>query len=129
MKFYKKYFSLRHWLAFLRRQPTHMQHMYAVTFAGLVTAMLGALILYFDYGFWHERYSRSESTRIEAKQEPAKEVVQASSPGDMMGSFFKEASERIGAIKDIRPLEGKEVYVKERASSSVMSTSSTVKTR
>jgi len=114
MKFYKKYFSLRHWLAFLRRQPSHMQHMYAVAFSATITAMIGAGILYFDYGFWHERYSRSETVATTTIKNVAVQD-ETVSPGEMMGDFFKEASVRIQSLKDqkVDLLEGKEVYINE----------------
>lgn len=114
MKFYKKYVSPRYWLAFLRRQPEHMQHMYAIAISGIITSALAATILYVDYGFWHDRYSRSETTAtdLEIKAQPEVRTV---SPGNMLGDFFKEASVRVQALKDLKTtsLDGKEVYLKE----------------
>ena len=67
----KKYGSIKHYIAFLRRQPAHMQHIYAVIFAGSITALLAAIILYVDYGFWHERYVRNEeAATLETKDPP-----------------------------------------------------------
>lgn len=123
MKFYKKYFSLKHWLAFLRRQPNHMQHMYALLFSGVVTAILGAAILYFDYGFWHERYSRSEVMVTNTEVKAAPEVTTIS-PGEMLGSFFKEATIRVQAIKETTILEGKEIYLKEATTTAATTTTS-----
>jgi hypothetical protein len=114
MKFYKKYLSPRHWLAFLRRQPKHMQHVYALFISGVITMVLASAILYFDYGYWHERYSRSDAmiTDTEMKNAP---VTQTVSPGEMLGDFFKEASVRIQALNETKAtiLDGKEVYSKD----------------
>ncbi len=111
MKFYKKYFSLKHWIAFFRRQPNHMQHVYAALFAGSITAVIAVAILYFDYGFWRERYSRTEIVK-ESVVKNSPQEVETVSPGEMMGGFFKEASARVQSIKNqkIELLQGKEVY-------------------
>lgn len=91
-----------------------MQHMYAIAISGIITSALAATILYVDYGFWHDRYSRSETTAtdLEIKAQPEVRTV---SPGNMLGDFFKEASVRVQALKDLKTtsLDGKEVYLKE----------------
>ncbi len=116
MKPYKKYLSIRHWLAFLRRQPVHMQHVYAVAFSGIITALLGAFILYYDYGFWHDRYSAKDVTVVEKKDTKEVETI---SPGEMMNGFLKEVGMRMQELKNTKTtvLEGKEVYTKEESSS------------
>ncbi len=117
MKAYKKYLSPRHWLAFLRRQPAHMQHVYAICISGGVTALLAVAILYFDYGLWRDRYSRTESFATTTIQTSSSEI-ETVSPGAMLGDFFKEASVRVQAIKSQKVdfLEGEEVYTKESTS-------------
>lgn len=112
MKRYKKYFDVKHWLAFLRRQPKHMQHVYAVAFSGAITAVIASAILYYDYGFWHEKYSRSDSVvTVDEKNE----VTKTQSPGELMGSFLKEAKEKVNSIQTdtSNVLQRKEVYTKE----------------
>jgi hypothetical protein len=110
LKKYEKYLSIHYYVIALRRQPSHMQHVYAAVFAGFITVLLGVMILYFDYGFWHERYSREET--LEEVQVPSVAPVEVRSPGDMLGGFFKEARSRLDTIKTSSSslLEGKETY-------------------
>lgn len=105
----KKYVSLKHYIAFLRRQPKHMQHVYAVTFSGTVTLFLAAIILYVDYGFWHEKYQRTEEVKTQDKE------FVTESPVQMLGNFFEEASERFKSIEKSGGsfLEGKEIYSRD----------------
>jgi hypothetical protein len=115
MKPFKKYISVKHWLAFLRRQPKHMQHVYAVVFSAVITSLLASVILYYDYGFWHERYSRSDSLITQVKSD---EIKNTQSPGELMGGFLKEAKEKVGSI-NTNPsslLQTKEVYTKDATS-------------
>lgn len=93
---YEKYLSIQHYLVVLRRAPVHMQHVYAVFFAGVVTAALASVILYFDYGFWHDTYSRTE---IVEKRNTVDQVVVIHSPSEMIEDFFKEASDKIKTIQ------------------------------
>ena len=119
MKFHKKYFNPRLWLAFLRRQPKHMQHVYSLVFSGTVTILLAVAILYFDYGFWHDKYSSKDI--VETKEQKS-EVIEYESPGHLMGNFFKEAAVRINTIKESKPsfLESKELYTQESSSTEMM---------
>ena len=110
---YELYLSPKHWLIVLRRQPSHMKHVYAALGAGLITAGLAALILYVDYGYWHEKYSRGEGDGTEPV---AEEMVNVVSPGKMIGAFFQEASKKVKEIDLTVPegiLEGKDNYTKE----------------
>lgn len=102
-----------------------MQHLYALSFSGVITVLLAISILYFDYGFWHERYSRSEEL-VPATLEQAKPVTETASPGSMIGGFFREASDRAKAVKANTPrfLEGKETYTKDSASTTEKNTAS-----
>ncbi len=130
MKFHKKYLNLKYWLDFLRRQPNHLQHMYAVIFAGTITAMIAMGILYFDYGFWREKYSRTDTIATTTiKNLPEEE--ETISPGEMFGNVFKEATVRVQEIKNqkIDLLEGKEVYVNESTSTKRSNADSVIPTR
>ncbi len=115
MKFYKKYLNPHHWLAFLRRQPKHMQHVYAVIFSAVVTSLLTSFVLYHDYGFWHERYLRSDSIITNAENN---DIKTTESPKEMLGSFFSEASDRIKSlgVNKTDLLQEEEVYVQESTS-------------
>jgi hypothetical protein len=107
----KKYTSLANYIEFLRRQSVHIQRIYAALFAGVITCLLGLLILYFEYDLWHETYSRNE----DSVQVVTPETVSAHSPQDMMSEFFKEAGQKLNAIDLSKPdiLNGKETYMKE----------------
>jgi cell division protein FtsB len=122
MKPYKKFLSFKHWLAVLRRQPKHMQHVYALVFSGAVTLLLGAFILYFDYGFWRDKYSAQDVVLVEKQQE---KVVETVSPGQMMDGFLKEVGVRMQALKTTKDtlLEGKEMYTKDSQEASPQSVS------
>lgn len=112
-RYLKKYTSLKLYIAFLRRQPKHMQHVYAFIFAGSVTALIASIILYVDYGFWHERYVRKDeiiiasSTEIISKPTPIPE-----SPIEMLSRFIGEAKVQFDSISSggQELLKGKEIY-------------------
>lgn len=115
----KKFGSIKHYIAFLRRQPAHMQHIYAVIIAGTITSILAAIILYVDYGFWRERYVRNEDVTETTEVEPTQ------SPLKTMSIFLKTAKDQLDTLgttgSDL--LEGKEVYIRsqEESSSSTLS--------
>jgi hypothetical protein len=97
-----------------------MQHVYALSISGCVTAIIAAGILYFDYGFWQDTYKREEKLEVITKElEDPK--LNTFSPREMMGSFFREAGERIKAIQLHNPslLEGKEDYLQEEKEASL----------
>jgi hypothetical protein len=83
--------------------------MYAAFFAGVITLLLGLVILYFDYDLWNEKYSRREDALEEIVSAPTSDAVSSQSPQDMMSDFFKEASQKLNAIN----LNGTETYTKE----------------
>lgn len=102
----KRYLGIKHYIAFLRRQPKHMQHLYAIAFAGSITAIIAGIILYTDYGFWHERYQREDlivSVSI---------TTVAKSPGEVFLQFWNEAKIQFGSIGSAGSdlLKGKETY-------------------
>lgn len=113
----KRYFSIKNYLTFLRKQPEHLQHVYAVTFASAITLIIAAVILYVDYGFWHERYDRNEVVKVTDTKERTDQMVTIQSPGAMISSFFKEASIQMDAIntKGAPFLSGKDEFVREEA--------------
>lgn len=89
-----------------------MQHVYSIVFSAVITGLMAGFILYNEYGFWHEKYSRTDVEEVISA--PAPEVA-SESPKDMIGGFFKEAGERLNAIRTSTSslLEGKEEYTKE----------------
>lgn len=107
----KRYTSLGHYIEFLKRQPEHVQYMYAAVFAGSLTILLAIVILYVDYGFWHERYVRED---LSVASSTLSEVAPAPEPPmKMFSRFFGEAKDRLQGIdmpsKDM--FIGKETYV------------------
>lgn len=108
MKRWKKLISIRHYLGVLKRQPAHMQHVFALLFAGIITGTLAALILYVDYGFWHERYVREE---VVTEANPT-DVSESKSPLQLFGAFLEDAKVRISEIKNETKdaFDGVEVY-------------------
>ncbi len=89
-----------------------MQHVYAIVFSGAVTLFLGSIILYFDYGFFRDKYSAQDSVVVEKQQEKEVDTI---SPGQMMDGFLKEVGMRMQALKTTKDsfLEGKEMYSKD----------------
>lgn len=105
MKFRLKNFSARHYVHFMRRQSKHIQHLHALAFAGIITSLIAGFILYTDYGFWHETYSRkSEVTTTEDSR----------TIGESWGGFFSEAKMKFNAIGTVGVdlLEGKETFTR-----------------
>lgn len=83
-----------------------MQHVHAVAFAGIITTLLTAVILYTDYGFWHETY---------VAEEVSEKIEESNKEHSSWGSFFTEAKVRFSKIgtDGVNLLEGKETYRKE----------------
>lgn len=106
----KRYTSLTHYIEFLKRQPHHIQHIYAAVFAGSITIVVAMIILYVDYGFWHERYVRDDLTVASTTASVSTPIPE--SPGEMFSRFFGEAKGRLHSIdmptKDM--FIGKETY-------------------
>lgn len=96
-----------HYIRHMRRQSKHVQHMHAFIFAGAITTLIAAFILYTDYGFWHETYVSDDLV-----VEQADPSFNPESPGESIMSFFREAKERFSAIgsSSASLLEGKETY-------------------
>lgn len=108
MKFILKHFTLRYYLRHVRKQNKHIQHVHAIAFAGIITALIAGVILYAEYGFWHETYV-AEDALVVTNTNTLDE-----SSGYSWGSFFAEAKERFGNIGTTSAsfLEGKETYKK-----------------
>lgn len=96
----------------MRKQPKHIQHMHAIVFAGSVTALLAGIILYTNYGFWHERYQRADDLAVGTTV--ANSPVASESLGEMLSRFWGEASVQFGNVGDkgASLLEGKETYTR-----------------
>lgn len=105
----KRFTSFKNYLAFLRRQPTHIQHVYAFIFAGTITTLIAVFILYFDYGFWHEKYSSTTDEHV------ASTTVNIESPMDALSRFLQDAKNQLINIDKVGSslLEGKETYTKD----------------
>jgi hypothetical protein len=105
MKFHLKDLTFRHYIKFMRRQSKHIQHVHAVAFAGLITALIAFVLMYTEYGFWHETY-RADDLEAAQTQE---------TPSQSFSDFYLEAKARFHAIGTSGSglLEGKETYTKE----------------
>jgi hypothetical protein len=110
MKFLLKNFTIGHYLRHVRRQSKHVQHLHAVVFAGLITALITSVILYTDYGFWHETYKADSLVAEEAS-------FKAETESRSFGEFLREAKARFGSIgtAGANLLEGKETYTRDDA--------------
>lgn len=113
----KRFFSLKNHIAFLRRQPEQIQHIYVGLFSAAITGLIAAAILYYDYGFWRDQYRRDENT-LTVIANP-KESIVVQSPGDMFQGFLQEAGEKFKTLgaSGTSLLENKEVYTKDESQS------------
>lgn len=109
----KRYTSLTHYIEFLRRQPSHMQHVYAAIFAGSITGLIAFFILYIDYGFWHEHYRSNDLVVVSTSTNVRENSVTPESPLEMLSRFFGEAKDKLQNVDTtgIDLLKGKETYV------------------
>lgn len=109
MKLLLKNFTLKHYLRHVRRQNKHIQHLHAVAFAGIITALIAGFILYTDYGFWHETY-RSDDLLVELEEQKEQQLSSRSFSG-----FLMEAKVRFSAIGSAGAdfFEGTESYTKD----------------
>lgn len=107
MKFKWSNLTPEHYIRHMRRQSKHMQHVHAFVFAGAITCLVAAFILYSDYGFWHERYVSDELV-----VEQADPKFDPESPGESIARFWQEAKQKFGEIGSSGSglLEGKETY-------------------
>lgn len=117
---------MKSYLKYIRRQSKHIQHIHAFIFAGSITFVIAAVILYYDYGFWHEHYNRD--TDVVAATSTSSDLGLNESPLDALSRFFKEAKNQFNSITSTSGgiLEGRESYSKgadQVATSTVVSTS------
>lgn len=100
-------FSYKAYVKYLRRQSVYMQQLHALVFASVITFMVAFLILYYDYGYFHDIYVQKDDT-IEVVQ-----TEKAPSPTEALSGFITEAKSRFGAIgaSGADLLYGKDVYV------------------
>lgn len=107
MKFNLPKFSYRGYVRHLRRQNIHIQRLHALVFASIITGMTAFLILYYDYGFFHDVYVQKNND-IEVVQ-----TASAPSPTETFSSFMSEAKKRFSGIGESGAdlLLGKDVYV------------------
>jgi hypothetical protein len=105
----KKYFSLNHYVAVLRKHPAHLQHVYALIFAGSITSLIAFVILYTEYGFWHEKYVREESVIVEVEQ-----TTLPPKPSELFFRFLDDAKVEFDAISATGSnfFDGKETYIR-----------------
>lgn len=103
MKPRMKNFTIEYYIHYMRRQSKHVQHLHALAFAGTVTAVIAGVILYADYGFWHETYRRQPETPVEPV-----------STKESFGDFLKEAKSKFGEIGNASAnlLGGKETFTR-----------------
>jgi hypothetical protein len=92
-----------------------MQHVYAFMFASLITGLIATYILYYDYGFWHDHYTKNNSLEVVTKGDIATSTVVPKSPFEIFSDFVEEAKKRSSAISfdTGKLLQGKETYIKE----------------
>lgn len=105
MKFVLKHFTFRYYIKYMRKQSKHVQHLHAIFFAGLITAAIAFVLMYTEYGFWHETY---RADNLDTSSEEQEESMSFS-------SFLQEAANRFHSIGSSSStfLEGKETYTKE----------------
>lgn len=102
----KKHSIFSRYVSHVRRSSKHIQQIHALFFAGGVTVLLASAILYFDYGFWHERYDSKEVV-VEKKIEDG-----SKSPTEMFSQFIDEVGSKMNTVKSggNALLEGKASY-------------------
>lgn len=99
---------MKNYITYMRRQAKHVQHLHAFIFAGSITFVIAAIILYSDYGFWHERYNRNDTSAITSTTEMAE------SPIKVLSRFFGEAHSQFKGVASSSGgfFEGRETYIK-----------------
>lgn len=100
-------FSYRAYVLHVRKQSPRVQQLHAFVFASVITGITAFLILYYDYGFFHDKYTRKEESSLEEIH-----TDPLPSPTSALGNFFGEVKYRFGALgsgsADL--LHGKDVY-------------------
>jgi hypothetical protein len=106
MKMRIRNFTLKHYIRFMRRQNKHIQHVHAIAFAGIITALISGVLLYTEYGFWHETYVAEDALVV---VDPNAPVV---SPSESFKRFFEQARDNFRNMGTSTSglLEGKETF-------------------
>lgn len=99
--------SYKGYVLYLRKQNIHIQRLHAIVFASVITGMTAFLILYYDYGFFHDVYVQKDADM---------QVItgaDVSSQTDTLAGFFSEAKKRFSAIGagSAGILQGKDTYI------------------
>jgi hypothetical protein len=86
--------------------------LHAFVFAGTITFVIAAVVLYYDYGFWHEHYSRGNDDVVVASSTSNQGLNE--SPFDALSRFFGEARDQFKGVASSSTsiFEGKESYSK-----------------
>lgn len=84
------------YVRYLRKQSVHVQHMHGLVFAGVITGVLVSFVLYTQYGFFHEQYTREETSLVTATSTIPHTIPQ--SPSGVLESFILEGSARLRAV-------------------------------
>jgi hypothetical protein len=108
-RYLKKYLSFKHYVDVLRKHPEHLQHAYAFIFAGSITSLIAFVILYTEYGFWHEKYVRDESVVVEMQSTSVPPL------SEVFSRFLDDIKAEFGSINDTGSsfFEGKETYIRD----------------
>ncbi len=103
-------FSYKGYVRHLRRQNIHIQRLHAVVFASVITGMTAFLILYYDYGFFHDVYVQKNTDTEVTESAP--------SPTDTFSNLMTEARKRFGSIgaSGADLLEGTDTYINNSTS-------------
>lgn len=106
MKVQLNNFGLKAYIRFMRKQNKHIQHVHAIAFAGIITALITGGILYTDYGFWHETYKATDGLVV------GDQIAPDESPIQSLGRFFEVAKDRFKNMgsSTVNYFEGKETY-------------------
>jgi hypothetical protein len=104
--------SLKAYIRYLRKQPIHIQHVHTLILSSAVTFLVAVAILYFDYGFWHEKYNRKDDLIVDSSLFSSTSTLK--SPNEVLSNFWDEAKRRMSDIgtSSARLLEGKEEYTR-----------------
>lgn len=84
--------SYKGYVRHLRRQSVHVQRLHALVFASLLTGTVAFVILYYDYGFFHDVYVKKDTSAL------TDETASAPSPAKTFSELFQEAKMRFSDI-------------------------------
>jgi hypothetical protein len=110
MKINLKNFTINRYIRYVKHQNKHIQHIHGFIFAGIITSAIAFVVLYTDYGFWHETYIAEDALNAGGS------AYVSESPSQSFSRFWSEAKEQFGRIGSTGAnlLEGKDTYIKEQ---------------